>query len=144
MSDDPVADCAECGSEAQRLISGGAGLLFKGEGFYITDYRSEGYKKAAREGAGDGSSSREGEGGRAAKDKGGSEGGRGEADKGGREGGDKAKPAPAKASEAAPGRAGPSAGSAPASSGRDRRRRGKDFGGRARRPPSSKGGGADR
>ena len=65
MSDEPVADCAECGSEAQRLISGGAGLLFKGEGFYITDYRSEGYKKAAQEGAGDGSASREGEGGRA-------------------------------------------------------------------------------
>ena len=39
--------CPECGSEAERLISGGAGLLFKGSGFYITDYRSESYKKAA-------------------------------------------------------------------------------------------------
>lgn len=47
MSDPPVAACPECGADAERLLSGGAGLLFKGEGFYITDYRSEGYKKAA-------------------------------------------------------------------------------------------------
>ncbi len=32
----------------KRVISAGAGLLFKGSGFYITDYRSEGYKKAAK------------------------------------------------------------------------------------------------
>jgi putative FmdB family regulatory protein len=32
----------------KREISGGAGLLFKGSGFYITDYRSEGYKQAAQ------------------------------------------------------------------------------------------------
>lgn len=32
----------------QRLISGGAGLLFKGSGFYITDYRSDSYKQAAK------------------------------------------------------------------------------------------------
>jgi hypothetical protein len=47
MSDDPVAKCPECGAEAERLISGGAGFLFKGEGFYITDYRSDEYKKKA-------------------------------------------------------------------------------------------------
>ena len=47
MSDDPVAECPECGEEAERKLSGGAGFLFKGEGFYITDYRSESYKKAA-------------------------------------------------------------------------------------------------
>ena len=47
MSDPPGDTCPECGSEAERLISGGAGLLFKGSGFYITDYRSESYKKAA-------------------------------------------------------------------------------------------------
>ena len=33
----------------KRKISGGAGLLFKGKGFYITDYRSENYKKKAAE-----------------------------------------------------------------------------------------------
>ena len=47
MSDDPVAACPECGAEAKRQISGGAGFLFKGDGFYITDYRSDDYKKKA-------------------------------------------------------------------------------------------------
>lgn len=47
MSDEPRAACPECGETAQRLLSGGVGLIFKGEGFYITDYRSEAYKKAA-------------------------------------------------------------------------------------------------
>lgn len=47
MSEPPVATCPECGAEAERLLSAGAGLIFKGSGFYITDYRSEGYKKAA-------------------------------------------------------------------------------------------------
>lgn len=32
----------------ERQLSGGAGLIFKGSGFYITDYRSEGYKQAAK------------------------------------------------------------------------------------------------
>lgn len=47
MSDEPVSVCPECGAPAQRRISGGAGFLFKGEGFYITDYRSDDYKKKA-------------------------------------------------------------------------------------------------
>ena len=47
MTDEPVAKCPECGAKARRKISGGAGFLFKGEGFYITDYRSEEYKKKA-------------------------------------------------------------------------------------------------
>lgn len=47
MSDPPVATCPKCGAEAERLLSAGAGLLFKGSGFYITDYRSESYKKSA-------------------------------------------------------------------------------------------------
>jgi putative FmdB family regulatory protein len=34
--------------KVQRAISGGAGLLFKGSGFYITDYRSDNYKQAAK------------------------------------------------------------------------------------------------
>ena len=34
--------------KVRRGIGGGAGLIFKGSGFYITDYRSEGYKKAAK------------------------------------------------------------------------------------------------
>jgi putative FmdB family regulatory protein len=47
MSDPPVMECTRCGAEAIRKISGGAGLVFKGSGFYITDYRGDGYKKAA-------------------------------------------------------------------------------------------------
>ena len=56
MSDPPVASCPSCGAEAERRISGGAGLVFKGSGFYITDYRGEGYKKAAQAEGGGGSS----------------------------------------------------------------------------------------
>jgi putative FmdB family regulatory protein len=41
--------------KVRRLLGTGAGLIFKGSGFYITDYRSEGYKQAAKKesGAGD-------------------------------------------------------------------------------------------
>lgn len=48
MSDEPVAECPACGARAERRLSGGAGLLFKGSGFYITDYRSDSYKQAAK------------------------------------------------------------------------------------------------
>ena len=37
--------------KVKRAISGGAGLIFKGSGFYITDYRSEKYKEAAKKDA---------------------------------------------------------------------------------------------
>ena len=47
MSDPPIATCTQCGEAAERVLSGGAGFLFKGEGFYITDYRSADYKKKA-------------------------------------------------------------------------------------------------
>ena len=48
MSAPPTKKCPECGkSQAERVIGPGAGFLFKGSGFYITDYRSESYKKAA-------------------------------------------------------------------------------------------------
>jgi putative FmdB family regulatory protein len=36
--------CPQCGKMADRLISGGAGLVFKGSGFYITDYKRKGEK----------------------------------------------------------------------------------------------------
>ncbi len=40
---DPVrVRCPECGRRASRIISGGAGLIFKGSGFYITDYGKDG------------------------------------------------------------------------------------------------------
>lgn len=61
MSDPPVTECTRCGAESQRKISGGAGLLFKGSGFYITDYRGDGYKKAAESDKGGSSASGGGE-----------------------------------------------------------------------------------
>lgn len=39
-------ECPECGAVASRLLSGGAGLLFKGAGFYLTDYGKNAHRKA--------------------------------------------------------------------------------------------------
>jgi putative FmdB family regulatory protein len=48
ISAKPVKVCPACKKrKVRRLIGAGAGLIFKGSGFYETDYRSEGYKKAA-------------------------------------------------------------------------------------------------
>lgn len=44
----PSKKCPKCGKQkAKRLIGTGAGIIFKGSGFYQTDYRSDSYKKAA-------------------------------------------------------------------------------------------------
>lgn len=56
MKDDALKTCpkAQCRMKTwgkgavKRLLGTGAGLIFKGSGFYITDYRSEGYKAAAK------------------------------------------------------------------------------------------------
>jgi putative FmdB family regulatory protein len=40
ISDDPIRKCPECGGKVRRLISSGGGLVFKGPGFYATDYGS--------------------------------------------------------------------------------------------------------
>ena len=51
ISDAPsTTECPECHAQAERKVSGGAGLLFKGSGFYITDYGKDG-KKDQRTGA---------------------------------------------------------------------------------------------
>jgi len=47
MSEEPQAKCPECGAMSERLLSGGAGFLFKGDGFYITDSRSASYRNEA-------------------------------------------------------------------------------------------------
>jgi putative FmdB family regulatory protein len=59
MSEPPVEKCIHCGARAERQLSAGAGLLFKGSGFYITDYRSDSYKKAAEADKGGGAKSTE-------------------------------------------------------------------------------------
>jgi putative FmdB family regulatory protein len=48
MSDPPRKRCPKCGKKVERLIGAGAGLLFKGSGFYITDYRSSEYQAKAK------------------------------------------------------------------------------------------------
>jgi len=45
MKDDPIKKCPECNGPVRRLIGAGAGVIFKGSGFYATDYRSESYKR---------------------------------------------------------------------------------------------------
>jgi putative FmdB family regulatory protein len=45
MNSDRRVKCPVCGKMAERQISGGTGLVFKGSGFYITDYKRAGEKK---------------------------------------------------------------------------------------------------
>jgi len=47
---EPLKICPKggCGGTVHRLLSGGGGFLFKGSGFYSTDYRSDSYKKGAK------------------------------------------------------------------------------------------------
>jgi putative FmdB family regulatory protein len=57
---DPIKKCPECGkNKVKRLIGIGAGMIFKGSGFYITDYRDSSYKEKAK--ADSGASSGSGE-----------------------------------------------------------------------------------
>ncbi|MCC6347980.1 MAG: zinc ribbon domain-containing protein [Candidatus Eisenbacteria bacterium] len=48
MTDDSPRVCPECGAPAKRVPGGGAGLLFKGSGFYATDHRSSAYREKAK------------------------------------------------------------------------------------------------
>jgi putative FmdB family regulatory protein len=79
ISDAPqTATCSVCGAEAARAISGGAGLVFKGSGFYLTDYGKNAHRTSAPaaggeskgEGKGDAKSgeAKGGDGGAKAKD----------------------------------------------------------------------------
>jgi putative FmdB family regulatory protein len=48
IKDEPIKKCPECKkSKLRRLFGTGAAIIFKGSGFYQTDYRSESYKKSA-------------------------------------------------------------------------------------------------
>jgi putative FmdB family regulatory protein len=59
MKDPHLTDCPQdsCQGPVKRLIGAGSGFIFKGNGFYITDYRSESYKAAAKKDAAAGSGS---------------------------------------------------------------------------------------
>ena len=58
MMEKPRVKCPECQGRMRKCIGTGAGIIFKGSGFYETDYRSESYNKAAKadtsSGSGDG------------------------------------------------------------------------------------------
>jgi len=55
ITDDSIQRCPRCSARAVRVPASGAGLLFKGSGFYVTDYRSKSYReKARREKSGEG------------------------------------------------------------------------------------------
>jgi putative FmdB family regulatory protein len=47
ISDETPRRCPRCRSAAKRVPAGGGGVLFKGSGFYATDYRSKGYQESA-------------------------------------------------------------------------------------------------
>ena len=50
MSDSPKKKCPDCGKQKlRRLFGTGAAVMFKGSGFYETDYRSDSYKKGAKD-----------------------------------------------------------------------------------------------
>ena len=57
MSAKKLRKCPRCGKSAlERQVGAGAGLIFKGSGFYITDYRSSGYSDKKKKEGGDGAS----------------------------------------------------------------------------------------
>ena len=55
IKDEPLTRCPKCNSRVRRTISGGMGVIFKGSGFYTTDYK----KSSALTGGGNGGSSKE-------------------------------------------------------------------------------------
>lgn len=58
MKDDPLKGCPECNKETlKRKIGAGAGIIFKGSGFYCTDYRSDTYESAKKKDIGSADSS---------------------------------------------------------------------------------------
>lgn len=48
IMDEPLKRCPKCRCKVTRLIGTGSGIIFKGSGFYETDYRSQSYKEAAK------------------------------------------------------------------------------------------------
>lgn len=47
MTDEPLEKCPECGGKIKRLIGAGAGPIFKGSGFYQTDYKNSSAKNSS-------------------------------------------------------------------------------------------------
>jgi putative FmdB family regulatory protein len=49
MSDEPLCECPRCSGSVSRLPGRGAGIIFKGSGFYATDYRSSSYRQREKD-----------------------------------------------------------------------------------------------
>lgn len=49
MTDEPLTACGSCQGRVRRLVGAGAAVIYKGGGFYTTEYRSEEYKQKARQ-----------------------------------------------------------------------------------------------
>lgn len=52
MKDEPRKRCPKCRGKVRRLLGTGAGMIFKGSGFYATDYRSDSYQKEKKSDSG--------------------------------------------------------------------------------------------
>lgn len=48
ITDKPIEDCPKCNKKVKRLISAGSGIIFKGSGFYATDYRKKSSKETPK------------------------------------------------------------------------------------------------
>ncbi len=48
INDPSILNCPQCGKEAKRIIGSGSGLMFKGSGFYITDYKKSDSKDSKK------------------------------------------------------------------------------------------------
>lgn len=49
ITDKPLTKCPKCGGKLRRLITGGVGLIFKGSGFYVTDYKKSNLPQPKKE-----------------------------------------------------------------------------------------------
>lgn len=49
MTDAPLEKCPKCKKALRKVIGNGAGIIFKGSGFYATDYRKQAYKEKEKQ-----------------------------------------------------------------------------------------------
>jgi putative FmdB family regulatory protein len=48
ITEEPLKRCPKCRGKVKRLLGTGAGIIFRGSGFYETDYRSDSYRRSAK------------------------------------------------------------------------------------------------
>jgi len=57
IKDDALEECPETGQKVKRVISGGGGMVFKGDGFYVNDYKKDDRSKSSNSDQGNGGAS---------------------------------------------------------------------------------------